>query len=158
MGIDFEWKKVVFALAISLLFVPLVYLGINTFFPENPDNDCYRSLLPLNCRDAEDVSACEQANLENQNEMDDCWDEYDALNKKYDGNKYIVLMIICVITSFVMLMNLDKSVKYGLFMGVVITAFSGTMQYIESRSLIGFILMIILFVVIIYFVQRNSKR
>lgn len=158
MSSIFNWKKIVFALAIALLYIPLVFLGVNTFFPEDPVNDCYKFQLPVNCKEAENVTVCEQASLEDQEEMNLCYEEYENERQKHDGNKYVVLMLICVITSFVMLMSLDKSVKYGLFIGVVITAFSGTMQYIESRSLIGFILMVVLFVVIIYFVQRNSKK
>jgi len=54
-------------------------------------------------------------------------------------------------------MKFDKSIIFGLFFGVVITAFSATINYMESRSVIGFALLVFLFGLIIYFVNRLSK-
>jgi len=152
----FDWRKIIFALAISLLFIPMVYLGINTFFPEGPDfDDCYAEVR-LPCEPGDE--ACYEQNTAQNKENRECMQAYEKERTKYDSGKYIALMIICVIASFVMLIKLDKSIIYGLFFGVVITAFSGTMQYMGARSLIGFILMVCLFILIIYFVQRERKN
>ena len=47
---------------------------------------------------------------------------------------------------------------FVLFFGVVITAFSATIGYMESRSIPGFILLVLLFGIIIYFVSTRAKK
>jgi len=90
-------------------------------------------------------------------DMRECEENYDKQKTKYDSWKFIVIMIISIIAAFVMLIKLDKSIIFGLFFGVVITAFTATINYMESRSVIGFALLVFLFGLIIYFVNRMSK-
>lgn len=155
-----RWKKVVFAIAISLLYIPMVFLGINTFFPDLDRDNCYE-IYPRSVCGPDGVGPgtleCDKLNQDYYVEQNECREDYEQQRKDYEGNKYIVLMIICLITSLVMLFKLDVSVIMGLFFGVVITAFSGTIRYIDSKSMIGFFLMVILFIVIIIFVQRSKK-
>ena len=67
-------------------------------------------------------------------------------------------MIINIVFAFVMLLNLDKSIIFGLFFGVVITAFIATIRYIDSRTIPGFVLLVVLFGIIIYFVNSMKKK
>ena len=143
-------NKYVFAIAICLLYIPMVFMAVNTFFPEIPDNDCYIA-RPF-------VEGDEAENIKYNEEMRECEQAYSKEESRYDGWKFIVVMIINIIAAFVMLLKLDKSVVYGLFFGVVITAFSATIRYMESRSIPGFILLVLLFGMIIYFVSSRGKK
>ncbi len=156
------WKDTIFIISIAMIFIPMVFLGVNTFFPEfDQDNSC-RMPIPIKaCHLLEDnVTAYEncinEQNIESEkNSL--CYDEMNQEREKYDGFKFITILIICLITSFVMLYELNRSIKYGLFTGVVITAFISTIRYLNSRSLIGFLLLILLFVIIIYYISKEKK-
>lgn len=155
VAMAFEWRKVVFAIAISLLFVPMVYLGVNTFFPAEPQNTCYPRFIAPPCKEEE--SACWERQRATDMEMQDCQLAWEQERKRYEGGKYIVIMLISIAASLVMLLRLEKSIVYGLFFGVVITAFTGTLRYIDARSVFGFGLMVALFALIIAFVQRERS-
>ena len=146
-----DWKKIVFAIAICLLYIPMVFMAVNTFFPETPKNTC-RNFYPVDKNMT--VLQSEQYNQD----MQECEENYDEQRTKYDGWKFIVIMIINIIAALFMLMKLDKSIIFGLFFGIVITAFTATINYMESRSIIGFALLVFLFGLIIYFVNRMSKN
>lgn len=151
-----NWKKVIFAIAIALLYIPMVYLGINTFFPDTPTDRCYEAVPVPRCLPEDE--GCLQKEQLSSKERQDCYDKQQQEKREYEGKKYIVLMIICLLTSLIMLTKIEQSVIYGLFFGVVITAFTGTIRYIDSKSMIGFFLMVALFLIIILFVQRFRKK
>lgn len=146
-----KWKSVVFAVAIALLFIPMVFLGVNTFFPEADYSDC--DSIPICGPDAAD-DCLEGRELTAQ--AKECYEEQDKIREKYDGSKYITIIVICLIASMIMLVKLDKSIVFGLFTGIVITAFVGTIRYISSKSYIGFALLVVLFFVIIFFIQKEK--
>lgn len=149
-----EWKPVVFALAICLLYIPMVFMAVNTFFPKEPYNDCYNKYpypAPAEGK-AENRTLVE----EYSRKMMECERAWLEEKTRYDGWKFIVVMVINILAALLMLLNLDKSIIFGLFFGVVITAFSATWRYMDSRSVVGFILLLVLFGIIIYFV--NSRR
>lgn len=150
-----DWRKIVFAIAICLLYIPMVYMGVNTFFPKTPRDTCYDTSVPMKMQE----NATDEQWIEYNRKMTECENSYQDEREKYDGWKFIVIMIINIVFAFVMLLNLDKSIIFGLFFGVVITAFTATIRYIESRTIIGFFLLIVLFGIIIYFVNsmRNKK-
>lgn len=148
-----DWKKIVFAIAISLLYIPMVFMAVNTFFPETPINTCY-SFKPYPL--GENITDVERDQY--NREMQECQEKYDEQKTKYDGWKFIVIMLINIIAALFMLMKLDKSIIFGLFFGIVITAFTATINYMQSRSVLGFILLVFLFGLIVYFVNILSKE
>ena len=143
-----NWKHIVFTLAITFLFVPMVYLGVNTFFPESPSNTCYEKVPRPEAEFSEEHAI----------QMRECQDNWQKERTKHDGGKYITIIIICILASLVMLVPLDKSITYGLFLGVVVTAFTGTIRYLDSRSKAGFVLMVFLFGMVIYFIHRTASQ
>lgn len=150
-----DWKKIVFAIAICLLYIPLVFMAVNTFFPKTPTNECYME-YPY-------PAAAEK--VANQTQMDEyyrqareCDNAFMAEQTRYDGWKFIVVMIINIIAAFLMLLEIDKSIIFGLFFGVTITAFTATLRYMESRSVLGFCLLVVLFGVIVYFVNSRKDK
>ncbi len=151
-----DWKKIVFAIAICLIYIPMVFMAVNTFFPKAPVNECYIDYkYPVIAAENKEIN---QTQLDEYNrKIRECEISFDSERTKYDGWKFIVIMIVNIIATLFMLMKFDKSIIFGLFFGVVITAFSATINYMESRSVIGFALLVFLFGLIIYFVNRLSK-
>jgi hypothetical protein len=147
-----DWKKIVFALAITLLYIPMVFMAVNTFFPDTPQNTCYaiRPALP----ERNQTQEYEQS----MQELRQCEADYRQLQQQYHGWKFITIMIINIITAGIMITKLDKSIIYGLFFGVVITAFTATIRYMDSHSIPGFILLVILFGIVIYFVNAMRNK
>ena len=151
---NMNWKKIVFAVAICLLYIPMVFMAVTTFFPKTPVNECYMDYKYPVIAEGKEVN---QTQLDEYNrEMRECELSFESERTKYDGWKFIVMIILNIIAAFVMLLNIDKSIIFGLFFGVTITAFTATIRYMESRSVIGFGLLVVLFGIIIYFV--NSRK
>jgi hypothetical protein len=149
---------IVFAIAITLIFVPMVFLGVNTFFPKEPNGSECNYITPMKSCTINATDAClKEQEAANQKSME-CYNRLEEERTRYDGLKYITIMVICLIASFVMLTRLDKSILYGLFAGVVLSAFIGTIRYISARSILGFGLLVLLFIVVIYFIQRDRKK
>lgn len=149
-----DWKRIVFAIAICLIYIPMVFMAVNTFFPKVSYNTCY---YPKEIPVA--VGTLNQSELDAQyREMQECEQNYSVEREKYDGWKFIAIMILSIVAALVMLLKLDKSIVLGLFLGVVITALVATIRYMESRSIPGFILLVILFVLIIFFVNIKRKE
>ncbi|MFH1399044.1 MAG: hypothetical protein ABIG95_02950 [Candidatus Woesearchaeota archaeon] len=153
-------RKVLFAIAICLIYIPMVFMAVNTFFPKTPLNECYAKyrLGPMVAEkaNASQMAAYNVQIAEYDAEMQACDMEYEQIRTKYDGWKFIVIMLVNIMASLVILTKLDKSVVYGLFFGVVVTAFVSSIRYGESRSIPGFALLVVLFGIVIYFV--NSRK
>jgi hypothetical protein len=150
---NWSWKKTFFGLAICLLYIPMVFMAVNTFFPKISDNACYESSYSYPV--PEKLNETEMALREAK--MRECYKLFEAEQIKYDGWKLILIMIINIVAASVILLNLEKSVRYGLFFGIVITAFAATIRYINSRSIPGFVLLVFLFGFIIYLVNLWKK-
>jgi hypothetical protein len=154
---NWSWKKTFFGLAICLLYIPMVFMAVNTFFPKITDT-CYDSVYTSRVIASpvpEKLNETEMALREA--EMRECYKLFEAEQIKYDGWKLILIMIINIVAASLILLNLEKSVRYGLFFGIVITAFAATIRYINSRSIPGFVLLVFLFGFIIYLVNLWKK-
>ena len=147
-----SWKKTFFGLAICILYIPMVFMAVNTFFPKITDN-CYGSVYASPV--LEKINDTDMALHDAQ--MRECEKSFEAEVAKYDSWKLILIMIINIIAASVLLLNLDKSIRYGLFFGVVIAAFAATIRYGGSRSMLGFALLVCLFAFIICLVNLWKK-
>ncbi len=162
-----DWRSVAFALAVCVLYVPMVYLGVNTFFPELPENTCYLSVkhvyspyappyaLPeCNCTAAEGQAAAQAASETEMRECDAAWQQK---RREAEAGRYVGIMVISLVGSIALLLKLEKSITSGMFIGVVVTAFIGTVRYIETRTVAGFALLVALFLIVIAYIQRQRK-
>lgn len=148
-----EKKKIIFSIAICLLFIPMVYLGVNTFYPiDYGEESCYRKAM-LDCKFNE--SGCMEQNDKYTIEEQACVQKMQSERRTQESYRYITLVIICIISALITLLNFEKSINYGIFFGVVITAFTATIRYIDSRSKTGFFLMVLLFIIVVLFIQRQ---
>ena len=91
-----------------------------------------------------------------QREAQKAWD---AEHKVYNGWKYaaitgfnLIILLIAVMITF------QEAVVMGLFFGTVATAFIATVSYWDyARTKLGFVLMLVVFFVVLFFVNKRQK-
>jgi RsiW-degrading membrane proteinase PrsW (M82 family) len=139
-------KKVSFVLAVLILFVAVVQVGLGTFWP-NPDYPQTPCLMQEGKADdaclAEDRAAREA---------------HDEASKDVNAIKFIVGTVISLLAVLIVLfVKFNNNIVYGLFGGAVFNQLF-TLGYARDENYIGFVALLILFVVVIFFIQRNSKK
>jgi len=158
-----NWTKLLYVLIITILYVPMVFLGANVFFPKytgsdswyQPTTDCYlkyQSRDPLTAEERTQLDQC----LAEQRVAQQQWEEE---RRVYNGWKYFAItaftLAILLFAIFVPLMDV---VQMGLFFGSVVTAFIATVNYWDyARTPWGFILMLIVFFVVLFFINKRAK-
>ncbi len=164
-----NWNKLIYVLIIVLLYVPMVFLGANVFFPKFTGQDQYYTFatdcygkypmpaVSINSTEYKEITAQQQA----------CYAEEQAKQQKfnddktsYDSNKYlfIVLFNLFVLVMALLLHMLHDSVVLGLFLGSTIATFSSTIAYFQTRSKIGFIVLVVIFFITIYIINKKKEN
>ncbi len=167
-----DWVKLLYVLVIALLYVPMVFLGANVFFPKftgtesyfRGTEECYPR-YPI----SEKLAPPEQQQLadEQQAKTNECLARMRVEEQKwneernvYNGWKYAAItafnLIILIVALF---LPWQDAVLMGLFFGTVVTAFSATVSYWEyARTKLGFILMLATFFVVLYVVNKRTQK
>ncbi len=164
----FSWSKLIYTLIVIFLYVPLVFLGVRTFLPEYSGyyeypvyKDCY-GYAPYaeesKCYDADEqtimVEKRDQCLAEQQAEQK----QYDEEKRHYDTWKYLSVLGFAVLTLvLVMFLGFDVPIKVGLFVGSAAAVFIGTMQYFETESIPAFIVLLLVFGIVVYLIQKREK-
>ena len=150
-----SWNNVLFSIVVIILYVPLVFLGSNVFFPKYSDypntyNDCYIS------KPIPDINNETQRCLEDQNnKMQDFQNE----KRNYDSRKYLAIIIFnFIIMLIIFFIKFNDSIIYGLFIGTVLSTFIATMVYFSTKSKLGFIALAMVFISAIYFITKLAKK
>ena len=153
-----NWVKVLLALVVILLYIPLVFMGANVFFPEYTGSDSYYS----GYRDCSIPKGEGVTVVYEQNET--CYEEQQAEQKafedaksRYDGNKYIFIVVLnLLVLLLAVFVSFDESVLIGLFLGSTLTSFFSTWTYFSTQSKIGFGVLFVIFFVTIYFITKKK--
>ncbi len=165
-----NWTKLLYILIIIILYVPMVFLGANVFFPEytgvnsyyqGPYMDCYgkhpypQNPDALTAEERTEIDTLQrECNLKNQQEQK----EWESKKLEYEGTKYIFITIFnLLILLFALLMpKLQDSVTMGLFLGSIAATFGATLRYFDSRSKIGFIILVVTFFIMLFFINKKK--
>ena len=165
-----NWTKLLYVLIIVLLYVPMVFVGANVFFPKytgtnnyyhGPYPDCYQKYPYPEKADA--LSQPERLAIdENQRK---CNEEFQLGQQKweeeklaYEGQKYVFIALfnLAVLLLALFLPKLQDSVSMGLFLGSIATTFGATLFYFDTRSKIGFAILVVTFFAMLYFINRKK--
>jgi hypothetical protein len=162
----FPWTKLAYIALVVLLYIPLVFIGVRTFLPDYTDyyiydrgyKDCYM-YQPY----AEGVSVDEREKA--QLLYDECYEEQQAAQQQweeekrnYDVWKYLVVLGIVLITlMLVVFVPFDDAIRVGLFVGSAISVFVATMQYFETESKLAFVLLVVVFGLVLFVIQKRGK-
>ncbi len=155
-------------LIIALIYVPMVFMGSNVFFPkytgtnsyyQGTYEDCYgkfpypgeghsdKEAAQLNAQRGE----CQQQQQEKQRQ----WEEE---KRAYEGPKYLFIALFNLIVLLIALFipKLQDSIVMGLFLGSIIATFSATIIYYDTNSKLGFGVLVITFFAILFFINRKK--
>ena len=153
-----NWIKILLSLVVILLYIPLLFMGANVFFPEYTGSDSYYSFYK-ECM-YQDPSSEQTFYLENQTCREEQEGEQKAFEEakaKYNGNKYIFIVVLNLIVLLITLfITIDESVLIGLFLGSTLTSFFSTWTYFSTQSKIGFGILFIIFFITIYFITKKK--
>ncbi|MBI2102334.1 hypothetical protein HYT55_00710 [Candidatus Woesearchaeota archaeon] len=161
-----NWTKLLYVLIIVLLYVPMVFVGANVFFPKytgseawyNEPTDCYQK-FPY----PEKVSDIEREKISVQQQ--ECWKEHNARQQAwekeklaYEGTKYVFIALfnLVVLLAALLIPLMQESVTMGLFLGSVAATFGATIRYFDTRSKIGFLVLVLTFVAALFFINRKK--
>ena len=156
-----DYKRLLYALVILLLYVPMVFLGANVFFPKDDFHDkrdlnCYdeRKLIPVG-EIAPEQDAAVQECLDDQNEA---WETARSEKRQYDAWKYLFIVLMNFVALAVVLwVPLEHSVLIGLFFGAVFSTFVATLVYFDTKSRLGFTILVVLFLLVVTFIHKKGK-
>lgn len=166
-----NWSRLFYVLIIAIIYVPMVFLGANVFFPEytgvnsyyqGPYADCYGK-YPYPVEKVDSLSA--EQSLKISELQQKCQEDNQILQKEwelkrlaYEGTKYVFValfnLVILLLALFIP--KLQESVSMGLFLGSVAAMFGATIRYFDTRSKIGFIVLVITFFVLLFFINRKK--
>ena len=166
-----NWTKLLYVLVIALLYVPMVFLGSNVFFPKFTGSDsyfrgteeCYPRFAPsdklpleeqqrISDEQQQQINACQ----ERMREQERIFNEERSV---YNGWKYAFITgFNLIILLLILFIAFTDAVTIGIFFGTVVTAFAATVTYWEyARTKLGFILMLITFFVVLYVVNKRAR-
>ena len=165
-----NWSKLLYTLIIVLLYVPMVFVGANVFFPEytgtdsyyHGTEDCYLkypSPAPEKTLAAEQSIAITEKQAQCQKDFYANQQKWEQEKLVYEGTKYVFITLfnLLILVIAVFLPFLKDSVALGLFLGSVFATFGATIRYFDTRSKIGFVLLVITFIVVIFFINRKKE-
>ncbi|MDP3699228.1 MAG: hypothetical protein Q8R47_06625, partial [Nanoarchaeota archaeon] len=138
------------------------YTGTNAYF-HGPYTDCYGKYPYPAAPDK--LTTPERAVIdENQRKCNDelqkAQDEFEQAKLSYEGRKYVFISLfnLAILLLALFLPRLQESVTMGLFMGSIAATFGGTIRYFDTRSKIGFALLVITFFAVLYFINRKKEN
>lgn len=154
-----NWPKALLALVVILLYIPLVFMGANVFFPKYTGSESYYQAYDPCTYPKGDTAA--PVYVQN----DTCYQEQQAAQKQfeedkanYDSQKYIFIAVLNLIVLLIALFaHFDESVLIGLFLGTTLSSFFSTWTYFDTKSKIGFGILFIIFFVTIYFITKKKN-
>ena len=173
-----NWTKLLYVSIIVLIYIPMVFLGANVFFPKYTGsesyynyqgNDCYGKIPQPYVETKPNMTADElekvyHANKQVSDAQAKCQQENDKLQRDwqdgknaYEGNKYTFIAVFnLVILVFALFVTLQDSIVLGLFLASIGSTFGSTMKYFDTRSMAGFLILVLTFFTTIYFINKKK--
>lgn len=163
-----NWTKLISVLIIVLLYIPMVFLGANVFFPQytgthsdyQPSIDCYNKFpYPAKPESGTDEQRNEISEKQRvcQQENQQAQEQWEQEKLQYEGTKYVFITLFnLVVLLGAVFITLKDSVSMGLFLGSIATTFGATIRYFDTRSKLGFIILVVTFVLMVYFINKKK--
>jgi hypothetical protein len=153
------FKKIGFVLLIVLVFTPLTFLITNTivdnYIVTEKTEDCYLMYKPY-----DEQSQFEESVAQKQ-EMTLCEEANRLIIEEQETYKFTIIAILNVLVILILFLlstKLDEVIYYSLFFGAGINTVSIVMRYGRMNSLTGAIFGIVLFVLIVTFINKALKK
>ena len=161
-----------YVLIIVLLYVPMVFLGANVFFPEYTGANAHYSGLYVDCYgkypypvEVDKLSVAERTVIdENQRECQEEFQKeqeiFEQAKLSYEGIKYVFISLfnLVILLLALFLPKLQNNVTMGLFLGSIVSTFGATVRFFDTKSKIGFAILVITFFAMLYFINRKKDK
>ena len=87
-------------------------------------------------------------------------EEFEQGKLSYEGRKYVFISLfnLGILLLALFLPKLQDSVTMGLFMGSIAATFGGTVRYFDTKSKIGFAILVVTFCAVLYFINRKKEN
>ncbi|MAG47944.1 hypothetical protein CL617_05030 [archaeon] len=151
-----DYKKTLPTLIVILLYIPLTFMAVNVFFTQDFDNfydDCFLPgrAVPQILEENPEKEILEKCNEEERT-------KFENEKKTYNGYKYLFIVSLALVTILAsILIKNNEPIVLGLFLGAVITTFISTLRYLDTRSKLGFVVLLGIFILTLYFLNKNSS-
>lgn len=150
------WTKIVFTLVVLLIYIPMVFMGANVFFPKYTGHNSY---FESKCYGTPKLET-------NQTELEECIenekserDKYEDEKQEYESWKYFAIIMFNLIALLVvMFIALEGSIVMGIFLGSIITSFFATWIYFDTKSKLGFGTLVVIFLLVLYFINKKKDK
>ena len=154
-----EWVKILLALVVTLLYIPLMFMGANVFFPDYAGSDSYYPYYnDCGMSKGQDASLVYEQNQTCMEEQQAEQKTFEDAKAKYEGNKYIFIVLFNLLVLLIaMFVTLDFSVIIGLFLGSTLTSFFSTWIYFNTQSKIGFVILVVNFFLTLFFITKKRN-
>ncbi|MDD3175407.1 MAG: hypothetical protein PHU51_02950 [Candidatus Nanoarchaeia archaeon] len=153
------FKKIGFVLLIVLVFTPLTFLITNTivdnYIVTEKTEDCYLMYKPY------DQQSQFEESVAQKQEMTLCEESNRLIIEEQETYKFTIIAILNVLVILILFLlstKLDEVIYYSLFFGAGINTVSIVMRYGRMNSLTGAIFGIVLFVLIVTFINKALKK
>lgn len=167
-----NWTKLLYVLMIVLIYVPMVFLGANVFFPEYTGTNAYYHAPYMDCygkypypANLESLSVTEKTAIDEDQRK--CNEEFQKEQDKFEqaklsseGRKYVFISLfnLAVLLLALFLPKMQESVTMGLFLGSIAATFGATVRYFDTKSKIGFAILVVTFFAMLYFINRKKEN
>src|SRR3989338_122660 len=165
-----NWTKLLYVLIIVLLYVPMVFLGANVFFPQytgtnsyyhGTGTDCYQKYpYPANpdTLTTPQREAIDQHQRECQEGFNKEQEKFESAKLRYEGKKYVFIALfnLAILLLALFIPKMQDSVTMGLFLGSIAATFGATIRYFDTQSKIGFGILVITFFAMLFFINRKK--
>lgn len=155
-----DGRTVIYALIVILLYLPLVFMGANVFFPKyshyyQPTETCYKPYPADADRNKEAAVEYEKIQQECSFREQAAQRAFEEEKRSYDSQKYVFITAVNFIALLASIfITMDASVVFGLFIGSTIATFFSTWIYFDTRSKIGFGILVLIFIATVYFINK----
>ncbi|MDO8655971.1 MAG: hypothetical protein Q7K45_01925 [Nanoarchaeota archaeon] len=165
-----NWTKLLYVLIIVLLYVPMVFLGANVFFPQYTGTNSYYHPAGLDCYmkypypanpdtlNTPQREALDASQRECQEEFNREQEKFEQAKLKYEGKKYVFIALfnLVILMLALFLPKLQDSVIMGLFLGSIVATFGATIHYFDTQTKIGFGILVVTFFAMLFFINRKK--
>lgn len=149
-------SRYIYAGIILLIYIPLVFMGANVFFPKYTGAESYYSYEECNLPQpvGQEVKTNECFREQEKNRI-----AFEKEKNNYNVRKYLFVVIFSLISLIVIsLIKIEDVIKLGIFSGATISTFVSTLMYFNTKSKIGFSVLVLIFILVVYYINKNKKE
>ncbi|MBI4158825.1 hypothetical protein HY500_01045 [Candidatus Woesearchaeota archaeon] len=152
-----KFSKYIYTVIVLLIYIPLVFMGANVFFPKYTGAESYyqpeECVIPQQLGSIQDLKTQECYKEQEKNRI-----AFEKEKNNYNVRKYLFVVIFSLISLLIIsFIKTEEVIKLGIFSGATISTFVSTLIYFNTKSKVGFAVLVLIFILVIYYINKNKK-